>query len=256
MTKKDVTEQDAWHDLKCFTFARIALGRAGGSLRTNDWLDFKLAHAKARDAVHEAFNSEALLDDLRCDGQEGLVLESQIKDKANYLRWPDLGRCLDASSKDKLKKYAQTVDLVIVVSDGLSARAVHMHSRKLLAILMPKLEQAGWSIAPIVIVRFARVAVEDEIGSVIGAKLALMLIGERPGLGSADSLGAYLVCDPKVGNTDADRNCVSNIRPVGLTYEAAAETLFYLLSMAKMRNVSGVILKDDRIQTKAALELK
>jgi len=244
--KKELIQVDPWSYLKDFTSARIALGRTGGSLLTDDWLDFKLAHAKARDAVHYEFDSAGLVEELGGITEAVLLLESQVKNRADYLRRPDLGRCLDKASKELLQQHDRPADVVFIVSDGLSALAVHSHVKELLSILVPKIEQEKWSISPIVIVRFARVAIEDEIGALLTAKMAVILIGERPGLGSPDSLGAYLVHNPAVGNTDANRNCVSNIRPAGLTYEKAAETIFHLLIEAKQQQLSGVLLKDNR----------
>ncbi|ORU94226.1 MAG: hypothetical protein A6F71_09180 [Cycloclasticus sp. symbiont of Poecilosclerida sp. M] len=239
---------DPWHILKQYTSARIALSRAGGSLRTQDWLDFKLAHAKARDAVHCEFDSDTLRTQLKVMYEPVLLLTRRVKDRAAFLKRPDLGRRLDESSKQTVKANRGSSDLVIVISDGLSAAAIHAHVRHLLSALMPKLLNAGWSAAPLVIVRFGRVAIEDEIGALLGTKMAVMLIGERPGLGAPDSLGAYLVHNPTMENTDVNRNCVSNIRAAGLIYEKAADTIFYLLSEMKQRKLSGVGLKDNRVQ--------
>jgi ethanolamine ammonia-lyase small subunit len=165
------------------------------------------------------------------------------------LQRPDLGRRLDERSRYTLQELPRpqaTFDLTIIVSDGLSALAVHRQSVPLLAALLPRLARDGWQLAPFVVARFGRVALQDEIGQVLGAQLALMLIGERPGLGSPDSLGAYLVYGPRPGNSDANRNCVSNIRAEGLPHEAAAETIHYLLTEARRRRLSGVQLKDQR----------
>ncbi|MEO1890034.1 MAG: ethanolamine ammonia-lyase subunit EutC [Cycloclasticus sp.] len=247
MTNKKPLVKDSWSNLKQFTSARIALGRAGGSLKTNDWLDFKLAHARARDAVHGEFDAAALAKELSSIGLPTLLVSSRIKDRAEFLKRPDLGRRLDVVSKRLLSERSDaTSDLVIVVSDGLSASAVHAHVVNLLSTLMPKLLEASWSVLPLVISRYGRVAIQDEIGVLLGAKTALILIGERPGLSATDSLGAYLVHGPKMGNTDANRNCVSNIRPAGLNYQKAADTLFYLLSEIKRRQISGVEVKDER----------
>lgn len=247
MTNKKPSIIDTWGSLKQFTTARIALGRAGGSLRTSDWLDFKLAHAKARDAVHCEFDVDALINALSKINQTALLVSSGAKDRVEFLKRPDLGRCLKNASKRLLSESTEkNADLVIVVSDGLSAMAIHAHVVNLLSQLLPKLLYAEWSMLPIVVVRYGRVAIEDEIGAVLGAQMALILIGERPGLGAPDSLGAYLVHSPKIGNTDANRNCVSNIRPAGLSYQKAADTLFYLLSEMKRRQTSGVELKDER----------
>lgn len=246
MSKKVTQTVDPWSDLRQFTTARIAIGRAGGSLTTAEWLDFKLAHAKARDAVHCEFKPDLLVKDLQGLSNSVLTLESQAKSRAEYLQRPDLGRCLDAASITKVKNQNLSADIVFIVSDGLSATAVHAHAANLLKRLLPRLQSASWSIAPLVIARFGRVALEDEIGALIKAKIAVILIGERPGLSSPDSLGVYLVYGPKKGNTDADRNCISNIRPEGLGYEKAADTIVYLLDQARQRKLSGVQLKDNR----------
>ena len=237
---------DPWGDLKKYTSARIALGRAGGSLSTREWLDFKLAHAKARDAVHCEFNSEKLLADLKVFGYEIRVVGSQVSNRTIFLQRPDLGRRLNKASVAIIEAEKGEADLVFIISDGLSATAVHRNTANLLKQLLPKLNPSSWTIAPLIIAHFGRVALEDEIGALIGAKIAVMLIGERPGLGSPDSLGAYIVYNPRLSNTDANRNCVSNIRSAGLDFRRAADTLFYLLDQAKRRKLSGVKLKDDR----------
>jgi ethanolamine ammonia-lyase small subunit len=239
---------DAWRQLGAATPARIALGRAGGSLPTHDWLDFKSAHAAARDAVHNEFDAERMAHELTGLNLQTLIVESAAPDRATYLQRPDLGRKLSDDSRRRLQQLSlpQRPALAIIVSDGLSALAVHRQAPPLIATLMPLLHAAGMTISPIVIARFGRVALQDEIGELLGAQLALILLGERPGLGSPDSLGAYLVYDPKPGNTDGCRNCVSNIRPEGLPIDAAAETLRYLLTESLLRRLSGVDLKDER----------
>jgi len=239
---------DHWQSLRRATSARIALGRAGGSLPTQAWLDFKSAHAAARDAVHYEFDAGQLASEIGAIGSPVVIVDTVASDRRTYLSRPDLGRRLDEPSRYLLQQMQTSGenDLVIIVCDGLSALAVHRQSCQLLQALLPKLKADGWRIAPIVVARFGRVALEDEVGQLLGAQLALMLIGERPGLGSPDSLGAYVVYMPKPGNTDACRNCVSNIRPEGLPIEAAAETLRYLLVEARRRRLSGVQLKDQR----------
>jgi ethanolamine ammonia-lyase small subunit len=245
---------DRWESLRTATSARIALGRAGGSLPTHAWLDFKSAHAAARDAVHSLFDAEQVAAEIGALGVTAVIVDSAVQNRQMYLLRPDLGRRLDERSRYVLQELPATanVDLAIVVSDGLSALAVHRQARPLLEALLPKLAGDGWRIAPIVVARFGRVALEDEVGQVLAAQLALILIGERPGLGSPDSLGAYLVHAPRPGNTDANRNCVSNIRPGGLPIDAAAITIHYLLSEARRRRVSGVQLKDQRSLMDAA----
>jgi ethanolamine ammonia-lyase small subunit len=218
-------------------------------LPTREWLDFKSAHAAARDAVHCVFDAEQLAAEVRALGVDVVVVESAAGDRHTYLQRPDLGRRLDERWRYELQELPRpqaAFDLAIVVSDGLSALAVHRQAAPLLAALLPRLRAGAWQLAPIVIARFGRVALQDEVGQVLSAQLALMLIGERPGLGSPDSLGAYLVYNPGPGNTDANRNCVSNVRPEGLPHEAAAETIHYLLTEARMRRLSGVQLKDQR----------
>jgi ethanolamine ammonia-lyase small subunit len=239
---------DRWEALRSATPARIALGRAGGSLPTQAWLDFKSAHAAARDAVHCAFNAELLAAEIGTLGAPVVVVDSAASDRRTFLLRPDLGRRLDERSRFELQEMRPETesDLAIVVSDGLSALAVHRQARPVLELLLPKLKADNWRLAPIVVARFGRVALEDEVGQQLGAQLALILLGERPGLGSPDSLGAYLVYEPRPGNSDAHRNCVSNIRPEGLPIDAAVSTIQYLLNEARRRGLSGVHLKDQR----------
>lgn len=252
MEKRSLVTTDAWQSLRSATPARIALGRAGGSLPTHEWLDFKSAHSAARDAVHQAFDAATLAQEISALGVETILLETAAGNRQTYLQRPDLGRRLDAASEARLQAIADpnaAPDLAIIVSDGLSALAVERQAPPLLALLLPRLSSEGWRLAPLAVVRFGRVALEDQIGQLLGARLALMLIGERPGLGSPDSLGAYLVHAPQLGNTDANRNCVSNIRPAGLDWNAAADTILYLLAEARRRRLSGIKLKDERLLT-------
>lgn len=237
---------DPWGQLKQYTSARIALGRSGGSTPTSECLDFKLAHARARDAVHEQFEINQLADEIELLGINTLLVNTQASDRTTFLKRPDLGRRLDSASESLMKRCVLNYDLVILVSDGLSALAAHRQTKALLTKLLPKLAEDKWALAPIVLARFGRVALQDRVGELLNANIALILLGERPGLGSRDSLGAYFVFSPRWGNTDAQRNCVSNIRPEGLSPSTAADTLYYLLSQAKSRGISGIELKDDR----------
>ena len=248
MEHRPPVTRDAWSQLRGATQARIALGRAGGSLPTGEWLDFKAAHAAARDAVHNPFDAPALAGEIAALGVEAIVVDSQAPDRFTFLQRPDLGRRLASGSVETVRRLAENppAELAIIVSDGLSALAVHRQVVPLLAELVPRLTGGGWRLAPILVVRFGRVAIQDEVGELVGANAALMLLGERPGLGSPDSLGAYLVYGPRVGNTDAQRNCVSNIRAEGLPPVAAADTLEYLLVESRRRKLSGVSLKDER----------
>lgn len=239
--------RDSWSALRQLTSARIALGRAGGSLPTGQVLDFAVAHAAARDAVHAVLNVDALETALAPLGLQAVQLATNAPDRETYLRRPDLGRQLDGSSRSALASFpGDEPDVAIIVADGLSAPAAQRQAEPLLRELVPHLRSVGLRLAPLCIVRQARVAVEDEIGQLLRARVALILIGERPGLGTAESLGAYLVFDPRPGRTDAQRNCVSNIRPGGQTATAAAGTLHYLITESLRRRLSGVALKDHR----------
>jgi ethanolamine ammonia-lyase small subunit len=237
--------RDPWNHLRQHTAARIALGRVGGSVPTAEVLAFSAAHAAAQDAVHAVLDFEQLESDLRVLSLECVQLRSAAKDRQIYLQRPDLGRKVDDVSSTAL--VAQPADLALIISDGLSSPAAQRQAPALLEHLVPMLQASNIKLSPIYLVRHGRVAIEDEIGQRIGAKAALILLGERPGLGSADSLGAYLVFDPRRGRTDAQRNCVSNIRPGGLSFRAAAETLNFLILESLRRSLSGVNLKDDRV---------
>ena len=239
---------DVWQGLRRHTAARIALGRAGGSLPTGEVLAFAAAHAAARDAVHEAVDWDRLEADVRALPCDVVRIESAAPDRATYLQRPDLGRTLSDTSRQTLltSKPTTAPDLAIIVSDGLSAPAAQRQAAPLLRELLPMLRASGLTLSPVFLVRLGRVAIEDEIGQAIGVKAAVILLGERPGLGSPDSLGAYLVFGPKPGRTDAERNCVSNIRAGGLAFPAAAATLHYLITQSIQRRLSGVALKDER----------
>jgi len=238
---------DPWQALRRFTSARIGLGRAGASLPTAEILRFGLAHAEARDAVHLALDVAALETALRTRHGPGLVVHSSASDRASYLLRPDLGRQLEDTSAALLSQAAGQrtggYDLAFVVADGLSALAVQRHAPALLDALLPILP-TDWTLAPPVIAVHGRVALGDEIGEWLGARMLVMLIGERPGLSSPDSLGAYLTWDPLPGRSDAQRNCVSNIRPEGLDYPAAARKIAWLLTESRRLQLSGVGLKD------------
>jgi len=238
---------DPWSALRRHTGARIALGRSGDSLPTSALLEFGLAHALARDAVHLPLDGAALAAALDAAGLAHLAVHSQATDRATYLRRPDLGRQLAPESLGALEKAAQgpaaAPDLVFVIADGLSSLAVARHALPLLQTSLELLP--GWSIAPVVIAEQARVALGDAIGAALGAATVVVLIGERPGLSSPDSLGIYLTHRPRPGLTDADRNCISNVRPEGLPYDLAARKLAYLLDGARRLGRSGLALKDD-----------
>lgn len=239
-------QPDPWHPLRRLTAARIALGRTGGSVLTREQLDFRLAHARARDAVLAPFDPEALAARLRSKNEIVHVVESAARDRREYLQRPDLGRLLAAASHESLRAQARSAcDLVIVISDGLSALAAHTQAEPLLAALLPLLRASGWHLGPLVVARHARVALQDQIGEILRASISLILLGERPGLGNADSLGAYFTFAPAPGRSDADRNCLSNIRPGGHLPEEAAHKLHFLLEQSRRLQLSGVALKDD-----------
>jgi len=231
--------------LRALTPARVALGRTGVSQRTGDLLDFQRAHAQARDAVRAQLDASTLAANLAAiTGQEVLVMHSAAMDRATYLQRPDLGRRLDETSCANLP--AGNWDLALIVADGLSAIAVERHASPLLQQLLPRL--GGWRLAPITVVEQGRVAIGDEVGAALGVQMSVVLIGERPGLSSPDSLGAYITWNPGPGRTDAERNCISNIRMGGLDYITAAMQLSYYLTEARRRRLTGVALKDDTLQ--------
>ncbi len=239
--------EDPWLSLRELTAARVALGRAGGSLPTGVHLEFQLAHAQARDAVARSLDVDALKARLTRDGYDVIVVASAARDRREYLQRPDLGRRLDSRSRTTLEEAARVGDAwdaVFVIADGLSALAIERHAPPLLAAVTPRLRQEGWRIAPVVVATAARVALGDEIGYMLGAAMVAMLIGERPGLSSPDSLGVYLTYGPRPGVTDADRNCLSNIRVGGLPYELAAHKLRYLMTEAMRQHLTGVGLKE------------
>ncbi|MBH3430202.1 ethanolamine ammonia-lyase subunit EutC [Pseudomonas alkylphenolica] len=238
-----------WLELRRLTPARIALGRTGTSLPTSAQLDFQYAHAQARDAVHLAFDHQGLQAQLSERQRDSLLLHSAAPDRDSYLQRPDLGRRLHPESARQLREHAQAnpggVDLAIVVADGLSALAVHRHTLPFLSRFEEQSAADGWSTSPVILVEQGRVAVADEVGELLGAKMTVILIGERPGLSSPDSLGLYFTFNPKVGLTDAYRNCISNVRLEGLSYGMAAHRLLYLMREACRRQLSGVNLKDE-----------
>ncbi|AMP10088.1 ethanolamine ammonia-lyase light chain family protein [Collimonas arenae] len=239
-----------WQALRQFTAARIALGRAGVSLPTAPQLAFQLAHAQARDAVHLALDLPFICAGLSAQGQSCVALHSAAVDRNTYLQRPDLGRRLDTASRQTLlamqcSQRERPFDIAFVVADGLSALAITQNALPFLQLVLPQLAAQSWSIAPIAIVEQGRVAIGDEVAELLCAKMVVVLIGERPGLSSPDSMGLYLTWMPHVGLTDASRNCISNVRPAGLRYENAAHKLHYLLSESRRRQLSGVDLKDE-----------
>ncbi|WP_150803173.1 ethanolamine ammonia-lyase subunit EutC [Pseudomonas fluorescens] len=254
MDKPPTDNQNPWLELRRLTPARIALGRAGTSMPTAAQLDFQYAHAQARDAVHLPFDHAGLGTQLAERGRDSLLLHSAAIDRNSYLQRPDLGRRLSVDSAQKLREHAQAnpggIDLAVVVADGLSALAVHRHTLPFLARMEEQTQAEGWSLSPVILVEQGRVAVADEIGELLGARMVVILIGERPGLSSPDSLGLYFTYQPKIGLTDAYRNCISNVRLEGLSYGMAAHRLLYLMREACRRQLSGVNLKDDaQVQT-------
>lgn len=237
---------DAFAALRGLTAARIGLARSGASLATRPLLDFRLAHARARDAVHHELDLAKLLSDLEPLGLPVIEVESAATSRQEHLTRPDLGRRLSSETIAKLESRAPAIsDIVIVIADGLAARAVQTHAAPLLERIVPALSKQSWRIAPLVVVRHGRVAVADAIAGALRARLAVILIGERPGLSAPDSMGAYLTWRPSPGTTDADRNCISNIRPDGIGYDDAAFKLMHLLRAMRSQERSGVTLKDD-----------
>jgi ethanolamine ammonia-lyase small subunit len=247
---------DPWAALRRYTPARIALGRSGGSLPAAEVLRLSSALARARDAVHMPLDTTTLAAELATAGWPALQVASQAPTRPEYLRRPDLGRRLRPQDAQRLREAAaqqgRPVDLVLVLADGLSALAVQQHALPVLQPLHAALQHGTASdglpptFAPVVLAAQARVALADDVGAALQARLALILLGERPGLSAADSLGAYLTWNPQPGRTDGERNCVSNIRPEGLACVAAGQRLAWLVRQALRRRLSGVPLQDDR----------
>ncbi|RBO85957.1 ethanolamine ammonia-lyase subunit EutC [Marinomonas aquiplantarum] len=257
-SQQDAVTENSWQKLTAFTDARVGLGRSGVSTPTKHLLAFQLAHAQAIDAVHTQLDAQQLAQQMMAQDWAPncapLFLHSRATDRATYLQRPDFGRRLDQASAGSLDQHTQNskaeYDLVIAVVDGLSSLAVEQNTMPFLAALFDylseenPLNQQAWSVAPICFVEQGRVAIGDDICERLNAKCVLVLIGERPGLSSPDSLGLYLTWGGKVGYTDAYRNCISNIRPAGLVYPEAARKAFYLLNEARTLKLSGVKLKD------------
>lgn len=237
---------DPWQPWRVATPARIGLGRVGDAVPTAELLRFGWAHASARDAVHAQPDLAALAQQLAAQGWTTLQVKSRAGDRATYLRRPDLGRQVDEEDARELSQAMSGggCDVCIVLGDGLSAQAIERHAAPLLAALKPLLP-ADWRLAPLVMASQARVALADEIGERLGARLSVILIGERPGLSSPDSLGIYLTFDPRRGRSDAERNCISNVRAGGLPPQAAAARLAWLMRESLRRTLSGVALKDE-----------
>lgn len=238
---------DPWHSLRRFTQARIGQGRAGCSTPTSALLDFQLAHAAARDAVHQSWDVEYFAKSVAALGLETLCLATPVAGREQYLQRPDQGRRLDEQSRQHLQSLGTAaVDVALIVSNGLSSTAVDSHGVALLEAIVAAFANSSLKLGPICLVPNGRVALADEIGSLLNARLSVIIVGERPGLSAADSLGVYMTYAPRIGNTDAERNCISNIRPPnGLSYQAAAAKLAYLGRQALQLGFSGVALKDD-----------
>jgi ethanolamine ammonia-lyase small subunit len=233
---------DDWAWLRRFTAARIALGHCGAGLPTAPHLALQAAHAQARDAVHKSFDSEAVLAQLASRGWDAIGVESGARDRLDYLKYPDKGRVLSARSDALLSDPRAKADIVLVVADGLSSRAVQVNALPVLDQLVPRLREAGHCLAPIIVATQGRVALADHVGELLQASAAIMLIGERPGLSAADSLGLYLTWMPRRGRLDSERNCISNVRNGGLSAEDATRQAVALVDRMFQHKVAGVAL--------------
>lgn len=244
-TAPEPSDAALWAGLRQHTQARIGLGRAGSALPTRHRLELQAAHAAARDAVHSPFDPDVVASAL--PGVPTVRVRSAAPDRLTYLQRPDLGRRLDDVDRAHLPRDACGAwDVVFVVADGLSSRAVHEHAAPVIRATTARLP-VGWRVAPVVLAEQARVALGDDVAHALGAAMVVVLVGERPGMSAADSLGAYLTYEPRPGRTtDADRNCLSNIRPpLGLSYDTAAAKLTSLMARARELGRTGVSLKDD-----------
>jgi ethanolamine ammonia-lyase small subunit len=240
-------QKDFWQYLQQFTPARIARGRAGHSIPTQELLKFQADHAQARDAVHSILDVATLKNQFQTNLDLPVVcLRSEVEHRSQYLQRPDLGRTLHQSSRQQLQDLTATQnDICFVITDGLSAKAIQENAFELVKSLAEKLQKMEWQIAPICLVEQGRVAIADEIGFLLNAEIVMVLIGERPGLTSPNSMGAYITLKPRVGMTDENRNCVSNIRPEGMSVPSASNKIQYLLTEIKTKKISGVNLKDN-----------
>ena len=244
--QKKGPEPDEWSSLKAYTTARIALGRTGVSVPLRESLRFKLAHAHAKDAVYSALNVAQLRAELAGLGLPVYAVQSRAKNRDTYLQRPDLGRLLHDLSAELLQKLnSLPADVCLIIADGLSATAVHENAISVVNLFVEKAREAGYSLAPIVLVEQGRVAITDAIGELLKPRLAIILIGERPGLSAFDSLGAYITYAPRPGLTDECRNCISNIREQGLSTVLAVDKLMYLIAQAFRLQLTGVALKDN-----------
>ncbi|MEI2718006.1 MAG: ethanolamine ammonia-lyase subunit EutC [Candidatus Nanopelagicales bacterium] len=239
----DPRAYEAMPDLRTLTSARVGLGRSGVSATTKDLLAFRVDHSLARDAVHAQFDAEGLAAELAGGGLSCVVAESRATNRADHLRRPDRGRRLSGPARDALTAQRSPADVALIVSDGLSATAVNRHAATLVGEIVANLGDAGMTVAPIVIVPFGRVALLNDVGAALGSRCAAIVIGERPGLSAPDSLSVYTEVNPAQRLTDADRNCISNIRPGGLPLQEAARRTAMLLSESLRLGRSGTTLK-------------
>jgi len=247
MTDQQQIIPDPWQSLSQFTAARIALGRAGISLPTRSCLDFQLAHALARDAVNIPLDFAELAKRLAANGISSLTVQSQAENQRLYLQRPDLGRLLSPASQQCLTAHALLdFDAAVVVADGLSSTAIAHHAEPFLKLLLPELQARNYQLPPVCLAKHGRVAIGDAVAESFAARLCIVLIGERPGLSSPDSMGIYFTYQAKSGiSTDADRNCISNIHANGLSYAQALHKLLFLIDTAEQLKLSGVTLKDE-----------
>lgn len=241
----EVEKQNDWQLFKQYTAARIGLKTISTSVEVKETLAFRLAHAHARDAVYSMLALNELIRQLQELTVETVRAQSQASSREEYLQRPDKGRKLNVTSQAVLASLKQSFDLVFVLADGLSAEAINKHALPVLKIVLPELQKQKLAVAPIVIAEQARVALADEIGSLLKSKLSLIFIGERPGLSSPDSMGVYITYNPQPGTTDEARNCISNIRPEGLSYQQAADTIIYFTNVCLRLKLSGVNVKDN-----------
>jgi ethanolamine ammonia-lyase small subunit len=242
---KATTQPNEWVILKQFTSARIALGKTGTAIPLKECLNLKLAHAQAKDAVYSVLDTSYLLQQLHELQVPAYTVHSNAVNRDIYLQRPDLGRRLDPASVETLSNLSlQPTDIVIVIADGLSALAINTYAVELTSLLLQEFKKVGYTVAPIIIAEQARVALADEIGQLLKARLSVILIGERPGLSAFDSMGAYITYAPAIGNTDESRNCISNIREGGLTPAQASIKIMQLINAAFTLQLTGVTLKD------------